>query len=493
MKTIISSVKNFLKVLVFLSFFCLFTESAICNSLVQSGSQEIQSDLARAIEIAKPSIISIYVEGYNYVKKKKVDTEEDAYNVVQQDLKNRTFNSNRVCDSEDENDDDDVTSITVKKKFKILGSGVIIDSKKGYAVTNRHVVADASKIYIKTDDEECYTAEVVGEDKCTDLAVIRILDASDLHAIKIASVEDLKVGNYSIAIGNPYGFSNTSTVGIVSAIGRNNLKMNDYEDFIQTDAAINGGNSGGALINLRGELIGINAANYSSDKGASTGIGFAIPSNAVKIVSEELILHGQFKRGSIGIEGVSLDKVFSDSLGIKTDKGVYITSIEEGSSAEKSGIKIGDVILSLNNKSINSFDAFKSELLLIEAGSKIQLELMRNNKKFIFYTKVESPQVVQEDENTITLKKLLPGITIEKCKDENSKETFLTVSKIDAESFAEISGFKTDDVLISINGNRISDFDDLKCQLEQGYIVSTVKVERDGRDMYVIVDYRLKS
>lgn len=244
-----------------------------------------------------------------------------------------------------------------QQKFMALGSGVVIDAAKGYVVTNNHVVDNATKITVQLSDGRKFDAKVVGKDPRSDIALIQLKDPKNLTAIKMADSDNLRVGDYAVAIGNPYGLGETVTSGIVSALGRSGLAQNDnYENYIQTDAAINRGNSGGALVNLNGELIGINTAILAPD-GGNIGIGFAIPSNMVSSLTGQMVKYGQVKRGELGIMGTELNSELAKAMKVDAQRGAFVSQVMPGSSAAKAGIKAGDVIVSMNNKPISSFSA----------------------------------------------------------------------------------------------------------------------------------------
>src|SRR5690554_6640529 len=234
-----------------------------------------------------------------------------------------------------------------ERPFQGLGSGVIIDAKEGYVVTNNHVIDGASEILVTLKDGRQFDATVIGTDDRSDIALIKIKDGENLTQIEIGSSADLRVGDFVVAIGNPFGLGQTVTSGIVSALGRTGLIPEGYEDFIQTDASINPGNSGGALVNLRGELVGINTA-ILSPGGGNIGIGFAIPTRMASSVMQQLIEHGEVRRGLLGVSVQDLTPALAEAFGITaTTRGVIITEVTSGSAAERAGLKAGDIVLSV--------------------------------------------------------------------------------------------------------------------------------------------------
>ena len=263
------------------------------------------------------------------------------------------------------------------------GSGVII-STDGYIVTNNHVVADADELTVTLNDNKEYSARIIGTDKTTDLALIKI-DAKDLPAITIANSENIKVGEWVLAVGNPFNLTNTVTAGIVSAKGRS-LYQNGVESFIQTDAAINPGNSGGALVNTRGELIGINAMLYSQT-GSFSGYGFAIPTSIMNKVVDDLKKYGTVQRAVIGIQGqdvknyVDAQKEQGKDIDLGTMEGIYVAKIVEESSAEEAGLKVGDVITAIDGKEMNKMADLQEYLAKKRPGDKVSVSYLRDKKK----------------------------------------------------------------------------------------------------------------
>ena len=262
------------------------------------------------------------------------------------------------------------------RQFQSAGSGVIVDAKKGYIVTNRHVIENASEITVTLLDDRHFQATVVGSDEGTDLAVLNVAEPH-LTEMPLGDSSHLEVGDWVVAIGNPFGLKHTVTVGIVSALGRTGLHPRGYEDCIQTDASINPGNSGGALVNMNGELIGINSAILSKD-GGNIGIGFAIPVNMVKAVMEQLITYGEVKRGVVGIKLRDVTPEAAESLKLVNARGVEISEVAPGSQADRAGIKVGDVAVSMNGVSLESAAQLRNALALLRVGQSVELRLLRN-------------------------------------------------------------------------------------------------------------------
>ncbi|HXQ63599.1 MAG TPA: DegQ family serine endoprotease [Steroidobacteraceae bacterium] len=265
-----------------------------------------------------------------------------------------------------------------QRQFQSAGSGVVVDAKQGLIVTNAHVVENATEITVTTIDGRDYKATVVGSDSASDVAVVKVKDAK-LAEIPLGDSSKAEVGDFVLAIGNPFGLQHTVTYGIVSALGRSGINPDGYEDFIQTDASINPGNSGGALINLRGELIGINSA-ILSRSGGNIGIGFAIPSNMVRSVMEQLVKYGEVKRGILGVNIVTLTPDIAESLGSKDAQGALVSQVVEGSAAEKAGIKAGDIITTVNGQPVKSAAELRNHIGLLRVGEGVDIALLRDGQ-----------------------------------------------------------------------------------------------------------------
>ncbi len=265
-----------------------------------------------------------------------------------------------------------------ERQFQSAGSGVIFDAKNGYIVTNAHVIDNATEITVTLQDGRDLTATVVGSDVPSDVAVVKV-PSEALIQVALGDSSRLEQGDFVVAIGNPFGLQHTVTSGIVSGLGRSGLNPDGYEDFIQTDASINPGNSGGALVNLKGELVGINSA-ILSRSGGNIGIGFAIPVNMARSIMEQLIKYGSVKRGLLGVSIYSLTPDTAKSLDIVGTQGVLVSQVNEGSAADKAGIKPGDVITSINGQTIKSNSELRNAIGLSRVGEKLQVALIRDRK-----------------------------------------------------------------------------------------------------------------
>ena len=259
-----------------------------------------------------------------------------------------------------------------------LGSGVIVDAKNGYILTNNHVIEGATDIQVSLQDGRSFSAKLIGTDEGTDVAVVQI-DANNLVEVNLSDSKKLRVGDFVVAVGNPFGLGQTVTSGIVSALGRTNLQGLGYQNFIQTDASINPGNSGGALIDLRGNLVGINTAIYSPS-GGNVGIGFAIPASLAKRIMAQLIQFGQVRRGSIGVEVQDITANLAKAFNLEKSGGVIITDVEPDSPAEAAGLQAGDIITQLNDNKIKNQHDFDNQEGLFELQTDIFITYIRNEK-----------------------------------------------------------------------------------------------------------------
>src|SRR6202140_3418371 len=265
-----------------------------------------------------------------------------------------------------------------ERQFQSAGSGVIVDAKNGYIITNHHVVENASEITITLLDNRTFSAKVIGSDEGADIAVLQAKQPS-LIAMALGDSTRVEVGDYVVAIGNPFGLQHTVTAGIVSALGRTGINPDGYEDFIQTDASINPGNSGGALVNLRGEWVGINSA-ILSRSGGNIGIGFAIPVNMVKGVMDQLIKYGQVKRGILGVQLYNLTPEIAKEFGLTESSGALVAGVAQGSAADRAGVKTGDIITSINGVTMKDASELRNTIGMLRVGDKVEIGLLRDGK-----------------------------------------------------------------------------------------------------------------
>jgi Do/DeqQ family serine protease len=269
----------------------------------------------------------------------------------------------------------------LRRQVQAAGSGVIVDAEKGYILTNNHVVAvgQDQTIEVTLKDKRHFHAQLIGRDPETDVAVLKI-DADNLTAVAFGDSDRLRVGDYALAIGNPFGLGQTVTSGIISALGRTGLGIEGYEDFIQTDAPINPGNSGGALVDLRGELIGVNTA-ILGPGGGNVGIGFAVPANVARQIMLDLVKHGKINRGQIGIRPQDLTPDIASSLGIESGDGVLVVQVAENSPAARAGIQPGDLLVAIDNEPVQTVTDLRKRIDLAHIGDTVTLSLVRDGEK----------------------------------------------------------------------------------------------------------------
>ncbi|POT55883.1 serine endoprotease DegP [Citrobacter amalonaticus] len=367
-----------------------------------------------------------------------------------------------------------------QQKFMALGSGVIIDAAKGYVVTNNHVVDNATVIKVQLSDGRKFDAKIVGKDPRSDIALIQIQDPKNLTAIKLADSDALRVGDYTVAIGNPFGLGETVTSGIVSALGRSGLNAQNYENFIQTDAAINRGNSGGALVNLNGELIGINTAILAPD-GGNIGIGFAIPSNMVKNLTSQMVEYGQVKRGELGIMGTELNSELAKAMKVDAQRGAFVSQVMPNSSAAKAGIKAGDVITSLNGKPISSFAALRAQVGTMPVGSKISLGLLRDGKQVNVNLELQQSSQTQVDSSSI-----FSGIEGAEMSNKG-QDKGVVVNNVKANTPAAQIGLKKGDVIIGANQQPVKNIAELRKILDSKPSVLALNIQRGDSSIYLLM------
>lgn len=370
-----------------------------------------------------------------------------------------------------------------ERQFQALGSGVIINAKKGYVVTNFHVIDDANEIKVATSDGREFEAKLVGADEHTDLALLELKDASNLTEIAMTDSDNIEVGDFAVAIGNPYGLGQTVTSGIVSALGRSGLNIENIENFIQTDAAINSGNSGGALLNLKGELIGINTA-IMAPSGGNIGIGFAIPTNMVKNVVNQLLDFGEVKRGMLGVTGTELNADLAQNFGYDKRNGAFVNEVQAGSAADKAGIKSGDIITSINGKEVTSFGQLRAIVATQRAGSKVQIGLFRDGRQMVVDVTLDENSVYANAGNASELSQAFSGAKLANAKDSKGVE----ITSVEKGSIAQRLGLKEGDIITAVNRAKVKNLNDLKKNLEgsKGRI-NALRIQRGETELYITI------
>jgi serine protease Do len=385
-----------------------------------------------------------------------------------------------------------------KWKEQSLGSGVII-SPDGYIITNNHVVEQGDEIRVTLFDKRSFKAKLIGADTKTDVAIVKI-DAENLYSVQWGDSDRLQVGEFVLAIGNPYGLNHTVTMGIISAVGRANVGIADYEDFIQTDAAINPGNSGGPLVNTKGELIGINTAIFSRS-GGYQGIGFAVPSNMARLVMDQLIQKGKVTRGWLGVTIQEITPELSQKFGLKSAKGALIGDVAKGSPAEKAGIKRGDIILEFNGKKVSDVGNLRNMVAQSKIGAQIPLTIMRSGKEYALQvTTTELPKDASEvapgNDPEDTSFEGLAGLNVIDLTREISRQLGLpkdekgvVVVRVDSGSSIEDAGMRKGDVIQEIDRKKIASLEDYTRVVAGVNSGDTVLmfVNRGGKKFYVTV------
>lgn len=369
-----------------------------------------------------------------------------------------------------------------ERPFRGLGSGVIIDAEKGYVVTNNHVVENADEITVKLTDGREFKAKKLGSDEQSDIALLKI-DPDNLHAIKIANSDKLRVGDFVVAIGNPFGLSQTVTSGIVSAMGRSGLNIGGYEDFIQTDAAINRGNSGGALVNLHGELVGINTAIFGPN-GGNVGIGFAIPSSMMKNLVDQIAEFGEVRRGLLGILGSDVDAGLAEAMSSQINIGAFVSEVQPDSAADKAGIEAGDIITAVNGRDLHSFQELRAKIASMGAGAEVQLTVMRKGETM--KVDVVLDDATQQQVTASQIHPALEGATLANGEDKGGNAG-VEVTDIERNSPAARIGLQPDDVIIGVNRNRVTTVSEFRNALTESTGVIALNVKRGDSTLYLVI------
>jgi len=444
----------FLALFVLVVSFVSLPSFAAIPALTDQGA--VVPTLAPMLKVVTPAVVHIATEG-----KRKVETSP----FMNDPLFERFFGVPRQ---------------QRERRTQGLGSGVVFDAKSGYIVTNSHVIDGADNIKVTLKDGRSFEASIIGADPDADIAVIKI-DADKLQSIPLAKNGDIQVGDFVVAIGNPFGLQQTVTSGIVSALGRSGLGIESYEDFIQTDASINPGNSGGALVSLKGELVGINTA-ILGPNGGNVGIGFAIPINMVQSITSQLIEHGEVRRGRLGIGIQDLTPELAKAFNINARRGAVVSQVEEGSPAEKAEIQVGDVIVEVNGKAVRSASELRNAVGLLRAGTKINLLLLREGERKQIMVRIEEPK--KEKFKGKQLSSKLGGATFS----NNPKgERGVVVIEIEPGSPASRAGLMEGDVVLSVNRQGVNSVDEMQAAVSGNQQALVMNILRNGRGLFLLI------
>lgn len=436
----------------------LATPAVVSAELPVAVLGQSTTSLAPMLDTVLPAVVTVYIEG-TQTQRQRLPEEFKFF-----------FGPNFPTERED------------TRPFEGLGSGVIIDAAKGYIVTNNHVINNATKIRVQLNDGREYEAKMLGHDEQSDIALLQIKDAKNLIAIKMADSDKLRVGDFAVAIGNPFGLGQTATSGIISALARSGLNMQGFENFIQTDASINRGNSGGALINLNGELVGINTA-ILAPNGGNIGIGFAIPSNMVQSLTQQLIEFGKVKRGLLGIKGSEMSADMAKALNVDAQRGAFVSAVEPKSAADIGGVKSGDVIISFDGKPIQSFAELRAKVATTGADKKVTLGILREGAS------LKLDVILQKSEQSATdaeaINKTLQGVTLSNGEVKGNKG--ILVDEVAPNTPAFRGALKKGDLIIGVNRTRVKNIKELNNVLKNKPTVLALNIIRGEENIYLIL------
>jgi len=364
-----------------------------------------------------------------------------------------------------------------ERKFQSAGSGVIVDAKNGYIITNHHVIENASEITVTLLDNRSFTAKVIGSDEGSDIAVLQAKQPN-LTAMSLGDSSRLEVGDYVVAIGNPFGLQHTVTFGIVSALGRSGINPDGYEDFIQTDASINPGNSGGALMNLRGELEGINSA-ILSRSGGNIGIGFAIPVNMVKSVMDQLVKYGKVKRGVLGVNIYDVTPDVAKEFGLNESRGALVASVIPGSAADKAGVRTGDIIISINGTNTKGAGELRATIGLLRVGDRVDIGLLRDGKP-LKVTAIIGERSDAEADDATAVNRALEGADLADAGNEGG----VVVRSVQDGSPAAQAGLRSNDIIMAVGRTRVANLKQFR-EAMKGAKVAFLNIRRGNATLLV--------
>ncbi|RTE86339.1 MULTISPECIES: Do family serine endopeptidase [Gammaproteobacteria] len=363
-----------------------------------------------------------------------------------------------------------------EEPFQGLGSGVIIDADEGYVVTNNHVVDGATEIVVTLKDGRTFEATVLGTDPDSDIALLQLADPEDLTEIEIGDSDELRVGDFAVAIGNPFGLGQTVTSGIISALGRSGIGNDQLQNFIQTDAAINRGNSGGALVDLEGNLIGINTAILGA--AGNIGIGFAIPSNMMKNLVDQIVEFGEVRRGVLGVRGRNLNQELAEALDINISRGAWVSEVVEGGAADEAGIQAGDVIVSMNDAPIQSFGELAAKIGSAGAGTEVELGILRDGETLSIDVELQQGSAAPV---TQLSHPALQGATF------SEEGRGIEVREVTPNSPAERIGLTTGDIIAAVNRQPVNTMSALQEGIDNSKGVTALTIIRGNSQLYLLL------
>ncbi|BCX89505.1 serine protease DegQ [Methylomarinovum tepidoasis] len=374
----------------------------------------------------------------------------------------------------------------MERKTQSVGSGVIVDAGKGYVITNHHVVKNADTIYVILKDRRRIKAKLVGSDPETDIAVLKV-KPERLQALPLGDSDALRVGDFVVAIGNPFGLGQTVTSGIVSALGRTGLGIEGYENFIQTDASINPGNSGGALVDLRGRLVGINTA-IVAPSGGNVGIGFAIPINMAHQVMQQIIKYGEVKRGMLGVQVQDLTPELAEAMGIDVKEGALISGVTKGSAAEKAGLKPGDVIIGFDGKRVKNSAQLRNLVGLKRVGDKAEVELIRDGKRMTMTVTIGKPIA---EGGPVTDIPMLEGAYLSDIPPDHplyGEIQGVLVAGVEMGSPAWQAGLRKGDIILSVNRKRVKSVAEFLQAARQSPARLLLRIQRGNFSLFLVLE-----
>ena len=439
-------------------FSSIISSTALAGIPVSVDGQAIPS-LAPMIEKTRPAVVNIATRG-------SIDVQN--HPLLNDPLFRRFFKG--------------FENLPQRKEVKSLGSGVIIDADAGHIVTNFHVIDGADEIAVTLYDGQQLEATIVGSDPEADVAILKV-EHDNLTHIPFADSSKLRVGDFTVAIGNPFGLGQTVTSGIISALGRTGLGIEGYEDFIQTDASINPGNSGGALVNLRGELVGINTAILASGGTGNVGIGFAIPINMVRELTNQLIEYGEVRRGMLGVIMQNLTPELAKAFGLDMHQGVVISQVVEDSAASKAGLLAGDVVAEINGVPVKSASAMRNMVGLMRVGAKMDITVLRDGdkKQLTAYIEDEVEQAIEGEK----LNSRLAGASFE--SHDEGKNEYLLVANVARGSAAWNARLRKGDLILSVNRAPVKTLADLKKMVKFSDKQILFNVQRGQTALFILV------